>query len=153
MQNEEKHKEKKRRSHHGELNNYLWEDQMDFGGENPSYYEDVRYGEFERKTRYSSADEYGENIGNDLISDPLQVPYRPDEKIRGEVMEALYKDMGFDASKIEVDVSEGNVYLRGSVNSREEKKAAESCAERISGVEDIFNELKIKKKDFSATLS
>lgn len=68
---------------------------------------------------------------------------RSDERIREDVCEALYLSPSVDASDIEVTVSEGRVYLKGSVDSRDTKREAESCVENLYGVEDVFNELRV----------
>lgn len=148
-----KQEKRTKKSHHGELNNQFWEDQMDFGdnkhGENQNYNENIRYGDLGRtreRAGYSSADEYGENIGNDLISDqPIR---RSRESIKQEALETLYRISEVDASSIDVEVMEGCLFLSGTVNSREEKKAAERSVENIQGVEDVQNNLKLKRSRF-----
>lgn len=70
-----------------------------------------------------------------------------DERIRDEVCEALYKDPEVDASDIEVMVNEGVVTLRGSIDSREAKRAAELCVEKIKSVQDIQNEIRVKRSE------
>lgn len=72
---------------------------------------------------------------------------RGDEKIFEDVCEALMHDHLIDASEIEVEVREGIVYLRGSVNDRPTKKEAESCVEEVTGVQDVINELAIRPLD------
>lgn len=69
---------------------------------------------------------------------------RRDERIKEDVCERLWLDSQIDASAIEVDVQEGHVYLRGLVDSRDTKRAAEYRIENISGVEDVRNELRIQ---------
>lgn len=69
---------------------------------------------------------------------------RSDELVREDVCEALYESYDVDASDIEVEVKEGLVTLKGSVNSRFAKKEAELCIEYLRGVVDVINELKIK---------
>ena len=39
----------------------------------------------------------------------------------------------------------GEVMLRGSVTSREQKRRAEDVAERISGVRDVTNQLRVTR--------
>jgi osmotically-inducible protein OsmY len=70
---------------------------------------------------------------------------RPDERIREDVCEALTQNMWVDATDIEVEVKYGYVYLRGTVVDRNQKKAAESCTEEVSGVVDVINDLSLKK--------
>ena len=68
---------------------------------------------------------------------------RSDDRIREEVCEALYRSPRVDASEIEVTVDQGCVSLKGTVDSRDAKREAESCIENLSGVEDVFNELRV----------
>lgn len=66
---------------------------------------------------------------------------RDDRRITDDACEALYHNHHVDATNIEVDVKDGELYLRGTVNTREEKKEAEESVEFIQGVRDVFNEL------------
>lgn len=68
---------------------------------------------------------------------------RSDERIREEVCEALTDDAYIDASNVEVTVKDCEVTLSGSVTSREAKRRAESLAERLSGVKDVHNTLRV----------
>jgi len=70
-----------------------------------------------------------------------------DERIREEVCEILLRDPYIDASEIEVDVSEGRVYLRGLVNSRQTKRLAEIAVENLPGVKDVFNLLQFPRME------
>lgn len=70
---------------------------------------------------------------------------RSDDRIREEVCEALYRSPGVDARDIEVTVNQGCVSLKGTVDSRDAKREAESCIENLSGVEDVLNELRVIK--------
>lgn len=72
---------------------------------------------------------------------------RSDEQIKEDVSEALYRNTVVDASQIEVFVSQGIVTLKGIVDSREQKKAAESAAENLAGVDDIYNDLHLKSEE------
>jgi osmotically-inducible protein OsmY len=73
---------------------------------------------------------------------------RSDERIREDVCDKLQKHSLIDASEIEVDVSDGCVYLKGYVSSRNIKRLAENAIQNISGVMDVQNLLKIKQYDF-----
>jgi len=72
---------------------------------------------------------------------------RSDEKIKEDVSEALYRSSEVDASYIEVFVTKGHVTLKGSVESRYQKKLAERTIEHLSGVIDVFNELHVKQEE------
>lgn len=68
---------------------------------------------------------------------------RSDTMIKDDVSEALYRSTKVDASHIEVFVKDGYVTLKGKVDTREQKKIAESTLENLVGVEDVYNELRI----------
>jgi osmotically-inducible protein OsmY len=68
---------------------------------------------------------------------------RSDERIREDVNDRLTDDWRVDASDIEVTVNNGMVTLTGRVESREEKRRAEDVAERVSGVADVSNQLRV----------
>jgi Flp pilus assembly secretin CpaC len=55
-------------------------------------------------------------------------------------------DPMLDASEITVQVSKGEVTLNGTVTSREQKRRAEDVAERISGVKDVTNQLRVSRE-------
>jgi len=66
------------------------------------------------------------------------------------VSEAL-SDGTIDASEITVQVQNGEVTLSGSVTDRRMKFYAESCAERVMGVTDVNNQLKIARTPSSTS--
>lgn len=78
---------------------------------------------------------------------------RSDERIREEVSEALFRDNSVDASEIEVTVKEGEVTLSGTVDSRTMKRLAEDCAEAVTGVSDVRNEIRVQSQSSSSASS
>ena len=72
---------------------------------------------------------------------------RGDERIREDVCDRLTDDPRIDAGDIDVQVKDGEVTLSGSVRTREEKRFTEDVIERISGVRDVNNHLKVKPAD------
>lgn len=72
---------------------------------------------------------------------------RSDERIKECVGEALTDDDLVDASHIEVSVKDGEVTLTGYVEDRTMKRAAEGCVDRIPGVKDVHNQLRIGARD------
>jgi osmotically-inducible protein OsmY len=68
---------------------------------------------------------------------------RSDERIREDVCECLTDDAYLDATEIEVTVKDRIVTLSGLVNSRHEKRRAEELVDRIGGVEDVQNSLRV----------
>jgi osmotically-inducible protein OsmY len=72
---------------------------------------------------------------------------RTDDRIREDVCDWLTDDPRIDASDVEVQVMRGEVTLAGSVRSRDEKRFAEDVVERITGVREVNNGLKVRPAD------
>jgi osmotically-inducible protein OsmY len=70
---------------------------------------------------------------------------RSDDRIRDEICDRMTEDPMLDASEIEVEVTDGEVMLSGSVTSRAQKRRAEDVAENISGVRDVTNYLRVTR--------
>jgi hypothetical protein len=73
---------------------------------------------------------------------------RSDERIKEDVNEELARHPFLDATEIEVRVQNGEVTLTGSVPSRIGKRRAEEIAERVFGVSDVQNQVKVKREGF-----
>lgn len=71
---------------------------------------------------------------------------RSDERIREDICDMLTEDPYIDASNMEVTVKDCEVTLSGTVNSREDKRRAEDLAERITGVKDVHNTLRVSNE-------
>jgi len=69
---------------------------------------------------------------------------RSDERIRNEINEQLTRHHMIDATSIEVSVQDGEVILRGTIDSGQTKRLAEDVAESVSGVEELRNELRVQ---------
>lgn len=67
-----------------------------------------------------------------------------DEGITRDVVDQLYWDGRVDASKVTVEVTDGNVLLRGSVPSYAASRAAEEDAWVVDGVYNVDNQLKVE---------
>jgi osmotically-inducible protein OsmY len=76
---------------------------------------------------------------------------RSDERIREDISERLTHDSWVDASEIEIEVKEGEVTMTGTVNSREEKRRAEDAVEKVSGVRDIHNMIRVQGNQVGIT--
>ncbi len=61
----------------------------------------------------------------------------------------LTDDPAVDASEIDVTVSNSEVTLNGTVNSREQRRRAEDCAEQVSGVTHVQNNVRVRKEEQS----
>jgi hypothetical protein len=72
---------------------------------------------------------------------------RSDERIREDACECLTDDPRIDATHIEVTAQNGEITLSGMVNSREEKRRAEDLVERLSGVTDVHNRLRVQRDE------
>jgi hypothetical protein len=68
---------------------------------------------------------------------------RSDDRIREEVCDRFTDDPRLDASDVTVKVENGDVILTGTVATREQKRRAEDIAERVTGVADIINQLRV----------
>lgn len=71
---------------------------------------------------------------------------RSDDRVREEICDCMTDDPMLDASEITVQVSKGEVTLNGTVTSREQKRRAEDVAERISGVKEVTNQLRVSRE-------
>ena len=69
---------------------------------------------------------------------------RSDERIREDVCDRLTEDWYVDASDIEVTVNGAEVTLSGTVDSRHAKRRAEDCADSVSGVRHVQNNLRMR---------
>ncbi len=71
---------------------------------------------------------------------------RSDERIKEDINDRLTDHAYLDASEIEVEVSDGNVVLTGSVINRYAKRMAEDIADNISGVKNVENRLRAENR-------
>jgi len=69
---------------------------------------------------------------------------RSSDRIRDDVSDRLTDDWQVDASDIDVSVEGTEVTLDGTVHSREAKRRAEDCADSVSGVSHVQNNLRVK---------
>jgi len=77
---------------------------------------------------------------------------RSDDRIREDVCELLTQHGEIDASDIEVKVMNGEVTLSGNVDDRRTKRMVEESLDRVSGVKDVHNQLKIKGRGDMGTM-
>jgi osmotically-inducible protein OsmY len=71
---------------------------------------------------------------------------RSDDRIREDVNDNLTDDWGVDASNVTVTVGNGEVTLDGTVATRLQKRRAEDCAEEVSGVKNVQNNLRVRDR-------
>lgn len=69
---------------------------------------------------------------------------RPDSRVYEDVCDRLTGHGDIDAGAIEVSVVDGIVKLTGTVETRADKRLAESIVESVSGVRDVDNCLTLR---------
>jgi osmotically-inducible protein OsmY len=87
------------------------------------------------------------NYGADYTGRGPRGYHRTDDRIREDVCDRLTDEPRVDASDIEIQVDNGEVTLAGSVRTREEKRFTEDVVERVSGVREVNNSLKVRPPD------
>lgn len=71
---------------------------------------------------------------------------RTDSRIEEDINDRLTQHPMIDASDIEVSVQNGEVTLRGHVETRDAKRLAEDVAEGVFGAKDVNNQIRIKQR-------
>jgi osmotically-inducible protein OsmY len=100
-------------------------------------YEEHRYGTSQER-QLSQERQFGEFSGRGPRG-----YRRSDDRIKEDVCQCLTDDPHIDASNIDVTVNDREVVLSGTVESRFEKRHAEDLIERIPGVRDVINSLRV----------
>ena len=77
---------------------------------------------------------------------------RSDERIREDVCETIARQGWIDATDVEVSVEHGVVRLSGTVCRGRDRRALEALVERVLGVEEVKNELRLRRDETSPTL-
>jgi osmotically-inducible protein OsmY len=72
---------------------------------------------------------------------------RADDRIHEELCETIARQGIVDASDVEVFVLDGAVRLVGTVEHRFDKRALEQIAERVHGVSEVVNEIRIRRTE------
>jgi hyperosmotically inducible periplasmic protein len=68
-----------------------------------------------------------------------------DARITTSVQANLTSDKASNFTRIDVDTTNGVVYLNGTVQSAEQKARAEQLAGRVDGVKKVVNNLQVRK--------
>lgn len=102
------------------------------------------YSEYPNETREyrGSFAERGEGRGRFTGKGPKGYQ-RNDERIKEDINEDLTQHPDLDATEIMVQVRSGEVTLTGTVDDRRSKRIAEEIAERVSGVKDVQNQIRV----------
>lgn len=74
---------------------------------------------------------------------------RSDDRIREDICDRLTDDPWLDPSDVTIKVEGGEVILTGFVATRDEKRRAEEEAERVSGVRDVINQIRVNRGEGS----
>lgn len=93
----------------------------------------------------------GEGMREDFRGRSPKDYRRSDERIREEVCDRLTDDGSLDPSDISVKVEGGEVTLTGFVATRDDKRRAEEDVERVSGVREVINQLRVSRGDGQAS--
>lgn len=78
---------------------------------------------------------------------------RSDARIQEDVSDRLSDDGALDASNIEVSVVNGEVQLSGFVDSKWAKRRAEDCADDVSGVTHVQNNIRVQPSTSTGTIT
>ncbi|RKF12651.1 BON domain-containing protein [Roseovarius spongiae] len=70
---------------------------------------------------------------------------RSDQRIQEDVSDRLTDDRQLDPSDIEISVTDREVTLSGEVDSKWAKRRAEDCADSVTGVEHVQNNLRVAR--------
>ena len=70
---------------------------------------------------------------------------RSDERVREDICDRLMQHDEIDADDVEVNVSNGEVTLQGTVESRQMKHTIENLIDSVQGVQEVHNQLRIKR--------
>ena len=74
------------------------------------------------------------------------MPDAPKDRLLASVKTKLVAEKASNLTKINVDVTNGTVYLTGNVDSAEQKSRAERIAQEVNGVRSVVNNLEVQKK-------
>jgi osmotically-inducible protein OsmY len=77
---------------------------------------------------------------------------RSDERIREDLCERFAEHGQLDPSDVEVAVHDGEVLLTGSVATRTQKRLAEDIADRVFGVVEVQNHLRVQRAGEAAQM-
>jgi hypothetical protein len=114
----------------------------------PPQRNDLNNKSFNSDSRYSQAPDSGLETGGNHAGRGPKNYRRSDDRIKEDASDVLERHPDIDASEIELEVKEGIIFLRGTVEDRRTKRMAEDAVEHISGVKDIHNELTLNKSIF-----
>jgi len=132
-------------------------DSPSYSGSGPEWSNRSQQGRFGRREHSGSQQGYSGRFGQSrggmsqgqFAGRGPQGYKRSDERITEDINEELTQHSEIDATNISVEVQNGEVTLKGTVNDRETKRRAEDVAESCSGVKQVQNQLRVKREDES----
>lgn len=68
-----------------------------------------------------------------------------DASVTASVKSRLVADAATNLTRVDVDTNNGTVYLKGTVDSAEQKARAEQLAWQATGVKNVVNNLQVRK--------
>ena len=70
---------------------------------------------------------------------------RSDERIKEDLCDRLMGSW-INAEDVEIQVRSGEIVLAGTVEDRQSKRAIEDLAERVLGVKDVQNNIRVQRR-------
>jgi osmotically-inducible protein OsmY len=125
---------------------------MNYQGGNRGHWGDFDRGGQSGGARDRNYDTQSPRFGRENEPDRMRGPHagkgpqgfqRSDERIKELIHEALTDHAAIDATHVTVDVKNGEVVLTGTVDDRSAKRLAEDLVQRVNGVKDVQNQLRI----------
>ena len=136
----------------GEVRDRTWFDELDRENIRHDYWHPHQMGRsFDERAQISQGPDYSRRPEwrqdeNGFFKGKGPRSYRRrDERILEDINDRLCDNPYIDASEIDVEVSDGEVTLKGSVNDRDSKWLAEDIGESVAGVNHVDNCLRVKK--------
>ncbi len=71
---------------------------------------------------------------------------RSDQRLMEDVCDRLTQHGQLDARNVDIQVTQGDVHLSGTVPDKSAKHLAESIAQNVQGVRDVTNHLRVSKQ-------
>lgn len=126
-----------------------------YGADNDYNHENQQRGEGEHESFGHQLREAGQRIARS-VKRAFRGPKgykRSDDRIREDVSDRLGENPYLDCSEVEVSVSNGEVTLTGSVRSRQEKFLLEEIADDVSGVNEVHNQVRVKREQSNIAMA
>jgi osmotically-inducible protein OsmY len=115
-----------------------------WAGRNDEWEDRRPFDDRSQATGYWASSSWPGSVGNYAGKGPRGYR-RSDERIKEEICDRLTEDPMIDATEVTVDVTAGEVILAGTVMDRWQKRRAEDLAERVGGVRDVTNHVRVNR--------